>query len=62
MFFSVGGNFPHHMMGNTSPNSAGVSYTPMVGQHMGNQRHGSVLLVSNLNEDVSFIIISNNSI
>jgi len=45
------GNFPHPMMGNTSPNSAGISYAPMVGQNMGNQRHGSVLLVSNLNQE-----------
>lgn len=44
------GNFPH-MMGSLSPNST-MSYTQqMVGQGMGNQRQGSVLLVSNLNQE-----------
>ena len=55
--FSVPGNFPHPMMGNTSPNSAGISYAPMVGQNMGNQRQGSVLLVSNLNQEVSLFFM-----
>jgi len=45
------GNFPHHMMGNLSPNSQ-ISYQPhMISQNMGNQRQGSVLLVSHLNEE-----------
>jgi len=44
------GNFPN-LMGNISPNS-NMAFTPqMVGQPMGNQRQGSVLLVSNLNQD-----------
>ena len=41
-------------MGNTIQKSPGMYNHPMVGQNMGNQRQGSVLLVSNLNQDVSY--------
>ena len=52
----VGGSFPN-MMGNISPNSQ-VNFNPhqfMCPQGMGS-RHGSVLLVSNLSEEVRNVV------